>query len=400
MAETIVRMGVDFRRAAIAVREHLSLSATDTAAFLNHLRPALAANGISELAVLSTCNRTELYFAASRGLAAAPWLIESLKRLRPAAGPLYDDCTRYSSEGEPVAEELFRVASGLESQILGDSQILVQVRKAWETAQWCRTAGKRLDCLFRCAVRAGKRVRSEARLSAGAAGIGAAALRTFRRLAPHNASVLILGAGDAARAAATHIAKAAPGRVSFCARTPEAAAALAREFHGQAFFWEDAAPAIRRADVVVAATAARLDLLSPSTLGDRTTPLLILDLGMPRNADPEISSLPAITLVNLDSLDHEQEGALLRRATQIPLAEEILKGEVDLWRRRMQWLKVEPAVKQWYLDAESARRELLEQLPLRSNMELLTSRMVKKVLDNPVRRLRQSILRPELLETR
>ncbi|MBL8229977.1 MAG: glutamyl-tRNA reductase [Bryobacterales bacterium] len=416
MQPYLVRIGVDFRRAPLAIREHLGMSAAEAAQFLRLLREETPAQGaIIECMVLSTCNRTEIYFVSESGAAAIPAVVRCLKTFRPAQGPLYEKCELYQAEGDEAVAQLFRVTAGLESQILGDSQILSQVRKAWDVAREAGMGGRVLECTVRSAIHAGKCVRAEAQLSAGGAGVGAAVLRSIRKRVadPYAAHILVLGAGEAAAAVVSHLVKLQPRALTICARQLAAADDLVKDssyghgFRARSAEWGDVLHQAGRADVIIAAASAKLDALSVQRLGDARSkaaatlghrPLLVLDLGVPRNADAAIAGLPDVTLLDVDALDQEQSAALDRRMRQLPVAEQILAREMDRWRSRMLWLMVEPSVKQWYAEADQIQQELVAEMAATADvqalMEQLAGRLTKKLLDRPVRGLRKAILRP------
>lgn len=405
MSQQIVLLGVDFRRAPIDVRERLSFSGPEAELLLTHLR----GTGFDEALLIATCNRTEFYIVSGFGSSAVGRLIEELKQCRPDAKPAYQDCHRYTAEGGGAIQHLFRVAAGLESQILGDSHVLAQVREAVARARRARTLGGTLETAITCALRAAKRVRRQTSLSAASTSIGAAALRSIRRHRPRpeQAPILVVGAGQAARDIAFHLAKIRPHALRFAARRPEAGAAMAAEYGGEAVAWDRLADAVAEAGVVITAIGDRLAELSQHQLearrGSSAPPLLIVDAGVPRNVDPSIGRLAGVTLVDVDSLEQERAAALSFRSQQVPLAEEILVEEFGRWALRSEWLAVKPALKELYLAAERVRTELMEEATSRrqhfghfdvERVDGITRRLTKRLLAGPVERLRCAMRGP------
>ncbi|MDX1982395.1 MAG: hypothetical protein SFV51_19125 [Bryobacteraceae bacterium] len=390
MAVTIVRFGVDFRGASIAVREQLGFTGHEVVGFLAKLPRHI----FREAMLVATCNRTELYALCEDPSEALRGFVESAKSFRPGVQPDYHDCLRFQQEGEDAARQLFRVTAGLESQILGDSHILTQVREAMEAARRADTLGPVLRTSADSAIRAAKLVRKQTGLSAGSAGIGAAVLRSVRKWRAGCAeSFLIAGAGQAARDIAHHVAKLRPRRLAFTARRGEAAAEIAACYSGIAAGWADLGAEIGNSDVIVTATPARLDAFSQRALSGYLTnrPRLIIDAGLPRNVDPEAAQLPGVTLVDLDSLEREQSAALAERARQIPAAEAVIAQELVRWRRLMAWREVEPEVKSLYLAAEHLRASLAASRQPSQDIDRITSRLVNQALAGPVRRLRSAV---------
>lgn len=400
MLESIIRMGVDFREAPLSVREQWSFTREEAGRFLEGLARRRRLDGEpAEALLLSTCNRTELYLVSRLGAAVGARIADELESLRPEAALLAAPCLRCREQGDRAVERLFRVAAGLESQLLGDSHIAGQLRQAAESARAKGLLGRVLESAVVGALRAARRVRSETGLAAGAPGVGAAVLRSIRRHCGdlRLAKVLVLGAGGAASDIAHHLSKARPAELWFAARRSEQAVRLARRFQGRAAVWKGCMELLAGVDVVVGATSGRLELLSCENLRRvcerrQGKPLLVIDAGVPRNAQPEAALLSGVVVVDIDCLDQEQQRRLALRRTQIPAAEQIVAEEVLRWKRRLEWLQIEPAIKELYLRAEQVRRRLLDEDKNRRCAEELTRLLVRRLLDGPVRRLRRAVI--------
>lgn len=335
MAQHIVLAGIDYRRAPVEVREELSF-APDQA--LQALPRLVEIDGVREALLLATCNRTEFYLAYD-GPSPVASLLEYLRGLRRSARALHQDCLRFVESGDDAVRHLFRVAAGIDSQILGDTHIVRQVKQAQRLAVEAATLGPLLDRAVTESLRAAKRARRETGIGRGAASVGAAVLRSVRRVFadPARVRVLVLGAGQAGRDIAYHLAKVPFASLTFACRNPDQAAGMAREFHGCAAEWKDVPGQLPAVEVVIAATAARLPFLDRNIVGARSEehlePLLIVDAGIPRNADPTVAELPRVHLLNLDALDQEQEQSLEARRREIPRVEAILAEELERWKR-------------------------------------------------------------------
>lgn len=335
MTPQIVLLGVDHRRAPVEVREELSFTQDQVLAVLPELAER---SGALEAFLLATCNRTEIYLAYD-GESPVAAVLQILKRLRSQARCLHEDCLRFIETGDHAAGHLFRVTAGIESQLLGDTQIVTQVKQAHRLAVEAGTLGPWLDRTVTESLRAAKRARRETEIGKGAASVGAAVLRSMRHSFADlsQVKVMVLGGGEAGRDIAHHLSKVRLSSLTFAARNPEQAASMAREYHGVAADWSEVHDRLPVMDVLIAATSARLAILDRASLWcvteDRSRSLLIVDAGIPRNVDPGVAALPHVRLLNLDALEREQAQALESRRQEIPRVESILAQELDRWRR-------------------------------------------------------------------
>lgn len=386
-------MGVDFRSAPLEVREQLAFSQPQIAELLTHC----SGHGFTEMVVLATCNRTEFYLVPGNHTGSpTAALLSVIKLWRPGPQPDYAACDRFEHRGDEAVRRLFRVAAGLESQILGDTHIQSQVRQAFDSARRAGTLGPGLALAGACALRAAKQVRRRTALSAGAASLGAATLRSIRKWRTGKAplQVALIGSGEAARDIATHLSKSSDCQLQFLARRNEAAVDMASQYSGRARQWQEARFVLQNVDVIVAATAAQLPFLTESALaatlfvGRR---VLLVDAGVPRNADPAVANLPDVTLFDIDHLEHDHARSIAQRSMQIPLAEEIVEAELRRWKRRVAWQYVEPAVKDLYSAAEQLRLSLLSETRVNTDLNRATRRLMNSLLAAPVKRLRDTV---------
>lgn len=386
-------LGVSFRTAPLAVREGLSFSRDEAVHLLSQ---AARAFPWRELAIVSTCNRTEFYLSDHRNHEVVQSWIDTLRRLRPQAPILHPDCTRYEARGEETVRHLMRVVCGLDSAVLGDGQILGQIKQAIAIAEQAGSLGTYLGEAFAQAVRTGKRARRETTIGWGSASLGSVLAAGLRERLPKRrpASILVIGAGEIAREIARHLAKAELGEMTFVNRTETRAAKLVEHYGGRTRPWAELDEVMAASDVVVAATAARRPILSKARLdavvsqrGDR--PPLIIDAGVPRN----VETGSAAPIIDIDSLQERQSEALARRRANVPVVEGIIDEEMLEWERWRGSRPIEHLIKSLYQEAEAlSRREAMEMttasaVPYKQAKHFLL-RSYKRLLYGHTRRLR------------
>jgi glutamyl-tRNA reductase len=322
-----------------------------------------------------------------------------LRAERPDAPCLGGRNSRYARQGQAAARHLFRVACGLDSAVLGDVQILSQVRAACSLAAQAGALGKCLQQTFQAAVAVGRQARAETAISRGCASIGSAladwlALRCPPLTSGQAVRIVLLGAGDAARNIAHHVSKRGLGELCILNRTEGRAVELARSCAGRALPWEALAEALTEADVVIAATAAPQPVLGRALLEQvlrrrPARPLLVIDAGLPRNVEPGA----AAEVVDLDALEEQQAAVLHRRQAAVPMVEALVQRAVREWRRQRAAAPIEGLIKRLYQEADrecqAAAQQLTESGPLSlEHAEQVVSRSVKRLLHGHVRCLR------------
>jgi glutamyl-tRNA reductase len=376
----------------------VALSAAAVRALLARLRGEPWA---SEALCVSTCNRTELY-VVSPDPGATTLALAALRASAPDA-PGESEGVFLRRVGEDAALHLFRVAAGLESAVLGETEIQGQVREAHRVGLEAATVGPFLDRLLRGALRAGKRVRTETGLSRGAVSHGHAAAEVARRVFGdlRQRSVLVVGAGEMATRAASALTALPGGRFVVANRSPEAADALASTLGaGAAAVPLDEVPRLlSTAHVAVFAGAgAPLDPAVLSfALERRRDPLLVLDYGVPRNVPPAVAEVPGVFLYDLDALEAVVETGLSARRDAVPDAERVLGEEVTKFRAWHRALRAAPALRSLAAWAEEVRRAEVEALPLDASEEVraavddLTRRLVERLLVRPAARVRRGV---------
>lgn len=380
----LILFGVSFRTAPVAVRKTLTFSSTEIGELLDRARTELPA---TEALVLSTCNRTEFYLSAD---SAGPWH-ELLKRVRPTAPATPDDCSFYERRGPEAFRHLARVACGLDSAILGDRQLLSQLREAVALAQAHGTLGAELSPATAAALRLGRLARAQTAIAAGSAGIGSAVAAT---LPPDAKRVAVIGAGEAARSVARHLAKRGIVDVTFCNRTDERALRLAGEHGGVARPWVDLSETLESVDAVAVATSAPEPVLDTATLsrvaGRRRAaghdPLIVIDAGFP----PQVaSSTPqGVRTVPLDSLRQGEDDALAARRAAVPAVEAMVEEAVGCWERRRSELRLTGTIRRLHQSADGLTREAAAELVTLG----VDSADAERILRRPVRRLLHELI--------
>ena len=395
----IVMTGVSRRAAPLEVREELSVTSATLPAALDALRES-AGRGV----ILGTCDRMEVYTLApskERGAAAVERFIEA-QFLTDAS--VHRPHLR-TLEQDDAVEHLFRVASGLESQIIGESEVLGQVRDAFGAARRHGVAGGALAHLFHSALRTGKRARTETAIGRNALSVGRACASLARRElgSLEGARALIVGVGEASRLAGVALRDASAESVVVANRSPANAADLARELDAETAPLDGLAALLADADVAVTATAALDFVIGRDVVADAASrrggrPLVMMDLAVPRDVDPSAGELEGVRLFTLDDLDALTEANRRERLAEARRVEEIVAEETARfceWRRAR---TVAPTIAAMRGDAERMRagevsRTLGRMRGLSEDdaerIEKMTKALVKKMLHRPTSRLRE-----------
>ncbi len=338
----IVCIGLSFRSAPVEVRERIAFTGERLALALSSLR---ALPGVGQVVILTTCNRTEIYTASTHhaGPAVRAWLFDHAGLSADSLWPHV-----YELVGHEAADHLCRVAAGLDSQLLGEAEILGQVKAALGAAKGAEVVGSTLERLFLAAVAAGRRARHETRISRGAFSAGRCAVETAKRvLGPLGGrTFLILGAGKIAESAARHLRQHGADTILVANRTHSRAQEMADEIGGRALRYDQLTQGLVEADIVISSTAAPHYVLLAEHVAEAMSrrdgrELFLLDTAVPRDIDPEVASLPGVHLYDIDDLTCELNEAVAGRAAEVVAAEAIVSEEAeDYW----QWLVAREAV--------------------------------------------------------
>jgi glutamyl-tRNA reductase len=404
----VVCVGVDHQTAPLAMRERLaySMSQAETLYLDFAAGRFIDALPIEELALLSTCNRVELYGAVPNERAAsattdAMWRF--LWRGRDdAPGAIAPQ--GYAFTGSHAERHLCRVAAGLESMLLGEAEVLGQIADAFALAQRARAIGSTLEALFNAALRAGRRARTETSIGRNPASVSSVAVDLAAALAPQlrGRKVLILGAGKMARIAAELLVGRGEWTISIASRTLEHARLLAERVHGYPIALEALPNALADVDQVIACSASPTPILSEAlvraAMRERADqPLSIIDIAVPRDVDPAVRIIPGVRLYDVDDLRPRVEESLARRREEIPGVEAIVEHETRQLAARRNGAALLSIVDAWRGAAEDTRRREVQRalgaIPdgdaaMRESLERFSVVLVKRLLDEPSRRLR------------
>ena len=402
---SIVVIGVNHRTAPLAVLERLTIPSTDVAKAVVGL---VARDNLREVAVLSTCNRTEVYAVAERFHGAYADIRDFLCEL----GSLRADELHphlYSQHEDAAAQHLFEVAAGLDSAVLGESEILGQVRAAWQLAKDEAAVRSTLDLLFRHALRVGKRARTETAIGRGTSSISHAAVEmvTDRLGALAGRHVVVVGAGEMGVGVATALHKAGAGSITVCNRTPQRGSQLAARVGGQAIGLDGLGAALVAADVVLACTASGESVVTRDDVvahRRRDAELLVVDIAVPRSVPRSVGELDGVTLLDLDDLRDWADRGIALRSGEVARVRTLVAEEVEQFGLEVSARQAAPLVAQLYEHGEAIRAGELARYAgrlgelddaEREAVDALTKAIVKKLLHGPSVRLRHDAGSPK-----
>jgi glutamyl-tRNA reductase len=402
----ILLIGVNHTTAPLGLRERLAISDTDLAVALNHFAPS---NGrgprlLSEGVILSTCNRLEIYAVANDSHQGLVELTQFLSQDRQVPVEAFSE-TLYVKSNEDAVAHLFRVACGLDSMVVGEPQILGQVNDAHRAALERNATGTVLNMLFRHAIQVGKRARTDTAIAQCATSVPAAAAALAEQEMDRldGRKVLVVGASEMGRIAARALMARGASDLVVANRSFDRAVKLAREFNGEAMRLDHLAEALFQADILVTATAAPHVILTSESVrtameGRPERPMLIIDIAVPRDAEPAIANIPGVRLFDIDDLQDVVNANLLARQSEIPSVEGIADQEAAAFMAWFNALDVVPTVVDIRQRAEAIKTEELEKALRRLGdvgdrerqiVCTLAHRLVNKLMHEPTVRLKQ-----------
>lgn len=395
-------LGLNHATAPLEVREKLAFSVTQRRSALRALRGQFPG---TEAVILSTCNRVELYISKpDNELPQAQQVVDFLGHFHDVPSRHFSTHLYHKANVEAVAH-LFSVASSLDSMILGETQILGQVREAYDLARSEQSAGIVLHPLFQRAIAVGKQVMTQTALAEGQLSVASVAVDYARRIFEQfsDKTVLSIGAGKMATLVLRHFAQLAPRELLVCNRDSRKAEALAERFHGRAAAIEQLSQHLVAADIVVCATGSSdpiitAEMFEPLRKLRRYRPIFIIDIAMPRDVEPKVGELDHVYLYNIDDLQQVVTQTQSQRNGALDAARKIVAAEVDSFSKWHRAREMGPLIEQLYARhhqmAQAELRRVLGKLPdltdsQKEHMEDLTRRIVNKMLHDPVRRLRE-----------
>ena len=398
-ASQVFTIGANHRVAPVSLREMLSVPAS---AVGERLRDLLQKSLAREAAIVSTCNRTEIYCLAQNPEPIAQWLhSRPPSHPRPAQADPFP--ALYQLRHRDAVAHLFRVAAGLDSQILGETEIAGQVKTAAKLARESGAAGAVINRLMDRALAVSKEIRRSAAVSRGSLSYPALAAKLAAKLFPdfRESAVLFLGAGDMAAAGIRVFAGRGAKRIAVAGQSTVRAAELAARVSGEAMTIPQAAARLAEFDIVISATASPVPVVGKGAVERalaqrRRRPVLIADLAAPRDVEPEVANLPDVFLYTLDHFGEMAKDARDSRSQAVSAAEEIVSVRADEFCKWLDARNREPMVRRMRADAEEIRRRETSQALARiargenpaAEMERLSRRLAAKLLHAPTRFLR------------
>jgi glutamyl-tRNA reductase len=338
MTAELLALGVSHKTAPVAVRERLAFSEDHAAQFA---RQAIGSGHVQEAVVISTCNRTEVYLVAAEPLKAEAEVLSMLCE-RASIRPTELAEAIYSPRNCDAARQLYRVASGLESMVIGEAEIQGQVRRAHEVASAAGCSGPLINRLFAAALTTGKRVRSETRIGERRVSVPSVAvdLATGVLGSLQRRHVVLIGAGETSELTAQALADQGAGTVFIANRHADRALGIAQRFGGSVAGLDRLPEHLVKADIVVSSTSSPHPIVGEEELRDvmaarSSAPLLLIDIAVPRDIDPRCGEIDGVTLYDIDDLQAMIARNLGARAEMLPQAHEIVEEEI---RRFARWL--------------------------------------------------------------
>ncbi len=392
-------VGLNHKTAPIEVRERLAFGPDIIAGALRDLR---GREGVHEAVVVSTCNRTELYCAVDDGgeETVRHWLggfhgVEH-ERVNPFL---------YAHAGRDAVTHLLRVACGLDSMVLGEPQILGQVKSSFQTATDCTATGKLLCRLFQHAFSVAKTVRTDTAIGSSPVSVAFAAVSLARQIFSDlsKQTAMLIGAGETIELAARHLHQNGVGRIIVANRTVERAHEVAAQFDGFAIALTEIANHLADADIVIASTASPLPVLGKGTVERalkkrKHRPMFMVDIAVPRDIEPEVGTLDDVYLYTIDDLQGVIDEGLRSRQAAAVEAEEIVAFHAEEFMAWMRSLDAANVIQDYRQRAEVLRDEVLERAkrqleagkPAADVLAFLAHTLTNKLLHAPSTRLRQA----------
>lgn len=403
----ILCLGLSHHTAPLALRERISCALPQEGGLRAAVEDGAGRfSALAEIALLSTCNRVELYAVVDGPAGEARQLLtDYLASVHPVDAASFDDYL-YFHRGKAAIEHLARVAAGLDSMVLGEPQILGQVNETYMTAVEANTAGPVLTALFRGAIRTGKRARTETAISSNPASVSSVAITLAQQFAGEleQQEVLVVGLGEMGQLALNALRKRKIANIALANRSRERAERLAAGWDGRTYGLEELSHALATADTVICATAAPHTVVDAgmvrAAMAQRERrPLVIIDIAVPRDVEPDAANVPGVHLFDIDDLQETLDEALAARQQEIPRVEAIIAEEIEALEAEIRALTIQPVIVDLRQKAEAIRQRELERT-LRflgedvdeetlKHVQHLSRSLVNKLLHEPTTRLRK-----------
>lgn len=397
----VLLVGLNHRTAPVEIREQLAFSKDGVATALMLFRNRFPG---SEAAIVSTCNRVEMLVATESERPTIKDVVSFIAQARDLPANQFQPYM-YQFSGEAACRHLFRVASGLDSMVIGESQIVNQIKQAYAAASEQGTTGRLLNRLFHHAFQVSKRVRTETTVGEGKCSVSSVAVDIASQIFEDFADkeVLVMGAGEMSQLVCQSLRDAGSRSFTVTTRRLLNAKALAEACDGRAVSFDQVDVELRKADIVVTATACPEPLITPERLAKaqkhrRGRPLFLIDLAVPRNVHPDVAKMDQVYLYDIDALGRIVAENQQQRCQQLEACERILDEEVGEFEDWVRTTRVSSLIEQMFKDARETRdaevAKVLRRLPdlepeVREEIERLADRLVGKFLHPAVMMVRQ-----------
>ncbi len=402
----IIVVGLSHKSAPIEVREKLNFP---EATLADALRKLMTYEGIRESLIVSTCNRVEIYTSVQDSTRGIDRIKQFISDYHGLSRESLEQSLYVYSDAQGV-RHTFRVASSLDSMVLGEAQILGQLKDAFDTALKTKTTSTILNKLIKKAISVAKRVRTETKLAEGAVSISSAAVELAKKIfgALEGKNVMLLGAGEMAELAAQHLLGNGVKNIMVANRTFERAEELAKEFKGDAIRFEHFPDALVMVDILICATGAshyvvKREMVSKALKERRNKPIFMIDISNPRNIDPEVDKVDNIYLYDIDDLQSKVDVNTEGRAKEAEKAEEIVMQEVETYLQWERALDAVPTIVDLREKVEDVRKRELEKTfgslngisdDQKRAVEAMSQAIVNKLLHAPLVVLKQAASTP------
>ncbi len=392
----LIGISINHRTASVEKRESLNLNETEIRQLISQLKNSLLNEGL----VISTCNRTEIIGIAKNESISYQDLISALLDFKNVEGISSENFEKYKSF--ECIEHLFRIISGIDSLVIGDNQIFKQVKDSFQLADDQQFIGFYLKKIMDYSLRVGKRAITETTISEGAVTVSFAAVQLIEKIFSNlsKKSVLVIGTGETGEIAAKHLRERGVARLALTNRTFEKAEKLAKELNTAVFPFDSFKEHLFKFDILVSATGSQEIIITKSDIASAMKkrnfePMVLMDIAVPRDIDPECKNLDNVFYNDIDSLNIIVEQNLQKRKNEIPKVEKIITDEVNNFTEWLNSLQVSPIIKALRDKLESIRAEEVENninrfvSEDREKLDIVTKKIINKILHQPTVELKK-----------
>ncbi|MFF2480569.1 glutamyl-tRNA reductase [Paenibacillus sp. NPDC058071] len=397
----IIVVGLNYRTAPVEVRERFAVAEKELTEAIKQFKQT---SSIMECVIVATCNRTELYAVVDRHHLCGHYIRSFMEQWFKLPRQQFTNHL-YMYEDTKAIEHLFRVTSGLDSMVIGETQILGQVKDAFAVAQQEKTTGTLFNMLFKQAVTMAKRAHSDTTIGESAVSVSYAAVELGKRIFGqfNKKSVMVVGAGETGELTAKHLYANGADRVIVVNRTYERAAQLASKFNGTAYSIEEAADRLHEVDIVISSTGAEGYVLDRQAVAAamkrrKSKPLFMIDIAVPRDLDPSIAAIDNVFLYDIDDLEGIVESNLEHRRQEAAKIEPMIQEEIRSFEQWYKTLGVVPLIRALQSKAADIHQETMasmhNKLPDLDEHELkviskLTKSIVNQMMQDPILRIKE-----------